>query len=83
MHPDTFSLELTEAPDVLPRVLALCHRKQSTVLALRYEAGDRHRPGRLELTVQCGRRAPELRRRLGELVDVLAVSSRSLDLVAA
>ena len=83
MSTDTFTLELTGAPDVVHRVLALCHRKQSTVVALRYEACDRHRPGRLELTLACGARGPEMRRRLGELVDVRAVSSRSLDLVAA
>jgi acetolactate synthase regulatory subunit len=83
MHTDSFTLEVSAAPDVVHRVLALCHRKQGRVVALRYEAGDRHRPGLLELTVSCGRRAPELRARLTDLVDVRSVSSRSLDLVAA
>jgi acetolactate synthase regulatory subunit len=83
MHTDTFTMQLADAPDVLARVVALCHRKQGTVLALHYEAGERHRPGRLELTVRAGRRGPELRTRLGELVGVVGVASPSLDLVAA
>lgn len=81
MHTDVFSLHLADGPDTLQRVLALCHRKQCGVVGVSFRAGDRHRRGRLELSVRAGTRATELAGRLGGMVDVLAVScaSRGLD----
>lgn len=75
MHTDVFSLHLADGPDTLQRVLALCHRKQCDVVGVSFRAGDRHRRGRLELSVQAGMRAAELASRLGGMVEVLGVSS--------
>ena len=74
-HVATFTLRLSEQPGALERVLAMCSRKRCPVVSLEYRAGDRHRPGGLELGVRAGARAPELEARLAGLVDVLEVST--------
>jgi acetolactate synthase regulatory subunit len=84
-HVDTFTLRLADQPGALERVLALCSRKRCPVVSLAYRAGDRHRPGGLELGVRAGSRAPELEARLAGLVDVLEVHAGragDLELVA-
>lgn len=82
MQTDVFSLHLADGPDTLQRVLALCHRKHCDVVGVSFRAGDRHRRGRLELSVRAGTRAAELAGRLGAMVEVLGVScaSRGLDI---
>lgn len=47
-----FVLEIANDPDVLPRVVALCRRRRCELIAVSYLAGDRHRPGELQLSVR-------------------------------
>jgi acetolactate synthase small subunit len=73
----THHLELTvaDAPLVLDRVVSLCRSRQCTIVALRYEAADRHRPGRIVMTVQGATRLAHLAaQRLRAVPGVLAVT---------
>jgi len=73
----THHLELTVAdmPLVLDRVVSLCRARQCTIAALRFEAADRHRPGRVLTTIEAdGRRARLAAERLRALPGVLAVA---------
>jgi acetolactate synthase regulatory subunit len=75
MH-DTHHLELTltGAPIVLDRVVSLCRARRCTIVALHFEAGDRHRPGRASVTVRAPARMVRLAaERLAGLPDVLSV----------
>ena len=55
--PDTshYSLDVTDRPDVLPRVVATVRRRGGEIVALSYAGGDRHRPGHLDLVVRAPR----------------------------
>ena len=67
-----FSLDVAgDRPDVLHRVLCTCRARGGDVLAVSFARGDRHRPSRLELSVDIDpRRRTLLRDRLSGLVDV-------------
>jgi acetolactate synthase regulatory subunit len=76
----THHLELTVAdtPLVLDRVVSVCRARQCTIVALRFEAADRHRPGRVAMTVEGAPRLVALAaRRLRGLAGVLAVAHAS------
>lgn len=69
-------LELTvkDAPGVLERVVGAVRSRQCQLVALQFHAGDRHRPARVELTVDASQRAVGLAaQRLQKLVDVEGV----------
>ena len=73
----THHLELTvaEAPLVLDRIVSTCRARQCAIVALRFEAADRHRPGRVSATIEAdGRRARLAAQRLAALPGVLAVA---------
>jgi acetolactate synthase small subunit len=73
----THHLELTVAdtPLVLDRIVSLCRARQCAIRALRFEAADRHRPGRVLATVEADpKRARLVAQRLLALPDVLAVA---------
>jgi acetolactate synthase small subunit len=73
----THHLELTVAdtPLVLDRVVSLCRARQCTIAALRFEAADRHRPGRVLATIEAdAKRARLAAQRLRALPGVLAVA---------
>ena len=69
-----FTIEITDRPDALGRILVLCQQRRCQVTALSYVGADRHRRAQLSLAV----RAPSwsldrLPRWLCGLVDVLEV----------
>jgi acetolactate synthase small subunit len=73
----THHLELTVAdtPLVFDRVVSLCRARQCTIAALRFEAADRHRPGRVLATIDAdAKRARLAAQRLRALPGVLAVA---------
>jgi acetolactate synthase regulatory subunit len=68
------SLETNAQPDVLVRVLSLLRRRGCRILAVDFRQADRHRPGRLDVTVIAPPRVAHcLERWLLGLVDVTAV----------
>ena len=83
MH-QTHHLELTvaDAPLVLDRVVSLFRARRCAIRELRFEAADRHRPGRVYVTVDADGRAelismyvhPDARATgvAGELVEAVA-----------
>jgi acetolactate synthase small subunit len=74
----THHLELTVAdtPLVLDRVVSLLRTRRCTIVALRFEAADRHRPGRVYATLEAdAQRARLATQRLGAMPGVLAVAS--------
>lgn len=73
----THHLELTVAdtPLVLDRIVSICRGRQCAIVALRFEAADRHRPGRVSATIEAdGRRVRLAAQRLAALPGVLAVA---------
>jgi acetolactate synthase small subunit len=73
----THHLELTVAdtPLVLDRIVSLCRARRCTIVRLRFEAADRHRPGRLLATVEAdAKRLRIVTGRLLALPGVLAVA---------
>jgi acetolactate synthase small subunit len=73
----THHLELTVAdtPLVFDRIVSLCRARQCRIAALRFEAADRHRPGRVLTTIEAdGKRARLAAQRLRALPGVLAVA---------
>ena len=73
---DTHRLEMTVAdgPLALDRVVATCRARGAAITGLHFEAGDRHRPGELVVSVAAERgRLGLLVGRLDGLVDVLSV----------
>ena len=73
----THHLDLTLAatPLVLDRVVSLCRARQCAIVALRYESADRHRPGRVSLTLEgTSRMARIVTQRLAATPGVLAVA---------
>jgi acetolactate synthase small subunit len=74
----THHLELTVAdtPLVLDRVVSLLRTRRCTVVALRFEAADRHPPGRVYATLEAdAQRARLATQRLAAMPGVLAVAS--------
>ena len=77
MH-HTHHLELTVAdtPLVLDRIVSLCRARRCTITALRFEAADRHRPGRVLVTMEADATRVRLAtQRLAAMPDVLAVAT--------
>jgi acetolactate synthase small subunit len=73
----THHLELTVAdtPLVLNRIVSVCRARRCTILALRFEAADRHRPGRVLATVEADSKRVRLAtQRLSAMPGVLAVA---------
>jgi acetolactate synthase regulatory subunit len=73
-EPSRIALETTGTGDVLVRVLTLLRRRGCRIVAVDFHEGDRHGPGRLELSVDA---PPRIEHRLESwllgLVDVLEV----------
>jgi acetolactate synthase regulatory subunit len=73
-EPSRLALETTGTGDVLVRVLTLLRRRGCRIVAVDFHEGDRHGPGRLELSVDA---PPRIEHRLESwllgLVDVLEV----------
>jgi acetolactate synthase small subunit len=79
VHHHTHHLDLTVAdtPLVLDRIVSLCRARQCTIVALRFEAADRHRPGRVRVTLAADtRRARIVIQRLAASPGVLAIAHR-------
>jgi acetolactate synthase small subunit len=77
----THHLELTVAdtPLVLDRVVSVCRARRCAIGALRFEAADRHRPGRVLVTIEAdARRARLATQRLAAMPGVLAVAMSGL-----
>ena len=73
----THQLELTVAdtPLVLDRIVSVCRGRRCAIVALRFEAADRHRPGRVLATVEADvKRARLAAQRLAATPGVLAVA---------
>jgi acetolactate synthase regulatory subunit len=73
-----FTIEITDRPDTLGRILVLCQQRRCQVTALSYIGADRHRHAQLSLTV----RAPSwhverLPVWLSGLVDVVEVRGQA------
>jgi acetolactate synthase small subunit len=78
-HHHRLELTLSGGSAVLDRVVATCRSRRCEILALHFEAGDRHRAGRVTLTVAGDPRSVDLAvRRLGRLVDVIEVRGGGL-----
>jgi hypothetical protein len=80
-HPHVHHLELTvdDAPLVLDRIVSLCRARRCAITALRFDAADRHRPGRVRVTFEADARHARIASgRLAALPGVLAVAHRGL-----
>jgi acetolactate synthase small subunit len=74
-HTQHLELTVADTPLVLDRVVTLCRARQCAITALRFEAADRHRPGRLLATIEADAgRARLAAQRLHALPGVLAVA---------
>ena len=77
MH-QTHNLELTVAdtPLVLDRIVSVFRARRCAVVALRFEAADRHRPGRVYATVEAdAQRARLATQRLAAMPGVVRVAA--------
>ena len=76
MSRDVHHLQLTvaDAPAVLDRVVSTCRSRQCTIVSLSFQAGDRHRPGQIDLTLRGPERMTRMAAdRLARLIDVRMV----------
>jgi hypothetical protein len=75
-HTHHLELTVTDAPLMLDRIVSLCRSRRCTITALRYEAADRHRPGRVLVTIEAdATRARLATQRLAAMPGVLAVAT--------
>lgn len=75
-HTHQLELTVTDTPLVLDRVVSLLRTRRCAIVALRFEAADRHRPGRVYATVEAdAQRARLAIQRLAAMPGVLAVAS--------
>jgi acetolactate synthase small subunit len=75
-HTHHLELTVTDAPLVLDRIVSLCRARRCTIAALRFEAADRHRPGRVLVTIEAdSTRARVVTQRLAAMPGVLAVAA--------
>ena len=75
-HTHRLELTVADTPLVLDRVVSLLRTRRCTVVALRFEAADRHRPGRVYATLEAdAQRARLATQRLAAMPGVLAVAS--------
>ena len=76
-HTHHLELTVTDTPLMLDRIVGVCRARQCTIAALRFEAADRHRPGRVLVTIAGdARRARLATQRLAAMPGVLAVAYR-------
>lgn len=69
-----FTLEITDRPAVLARIVTLCQQRCCEITALSYIAADRHRGAELELSVRASSwHGDRLAAWLASLVDVVRV----------
>jgi hypothetical protein len=74
-HTHHLELTVTDTPLVLDRIVSVCRARRCAILALRFEAADRHRPGRVLATLEAdSRRARLATQRLAAMPGVLAVA---------
>ncbi|MEA2380872.1 MAG: hypothetical protein QOH72_843 [Solirubrobacteraceae bacterium] len=74
-HTHHLEVTLADTPLVLDRIVSLCRARQCAIVALRFEAADRHRPGRVHATIEAdARRARLAALRLLALPGVTAVA---------
>jgi acetolactate synthase small subunit len=74
-HTHHLELTVTDAPLVLDRIVSVCRGRRCAIAALRFEAADRHRPGRVSVAIEAdARRARLAVQRLAALPGVLAVA---------
>ena len=74
-HTHHLELTVTDTPLVLDRIVSVCRARRCAILALRYEAADRHRPGRVLATIEAdAQRARLATQRLAAMPGVLAVA---------
>lgn len=75
-HTHHLELTVTDTPLVLDRLVSLLRTRRCAIVALRFEAADRHRPGRVYVTVEAdARRARLATQHLSTMPGVLAVAS--------
>jgi acetolactate synthase small subunit len=68
------ALTVTDQSAALERIVSACRSRQCTIVSLQFAAADRHRPGRVELTLAGSSRMIDLAvARLARLVDVIEV----------
>jgi acetolactate synthase regulatory subunit len=73
-HTHRLALTVTDSPAAVERILSTCRSRQCAIVSLHFTAGDRHRPGRVELTLDGPPRMVRLATgRLARLLDVIAV----------
>jgi acetolactate synthase small subunit len=78
-HTHHLELTIADTPLVLDRVVSVCRARQCAITALRFEAADRHRPGRVMLTIEAdARRARVATKRLAATPGVLAVAAAGI-----
>jgi acetolactate synthase regulatory subunit len=73
----THHLELTVAdtPLVLDRIVSVCRGRRCAIVALRFEAADRHRPGRALVAIEAdATRARLATQNLAAMPGVLAIA---------
>jgi acetolactate synthase small subunit len=74
-HTHHLELTVTDTPLVLDRIVSVCRARRCAILALRYEAADRPRPGRVLATIEAdAQRARLATQRLAAMPGVLAVA---------
>ena len=75
-HTHNLELTVTDTPLVLDRVVAICRARRCAIVTLRFAAADRHRPGRVHVTIEAdARRARLATQKLASLPGVLAVAA--------
>jgi acetolactate synthase regulatory subunit len=76
-HTHRLELTVTAAPLVLDRIVSVCRARRCAITALRFEAADRHRPGRVLVTIEAdAAQARVATQRLSGMPGVLAVAHR-------
>ena len=74
MFEHRFTIDITEQPDVIHRILTTCRRRNCQVVALAFVAGDRHRRGQLTLTLRASHwHGDRIASWLAGLIDVLHI----------
>ena len=75
-HTHHLELTVTDTPLVLDRIVGVCRARRCAIAALRFEAADRHRPGRVLVTIEAdASRARLATQRLAAMPGVLAVAT--------
>jgi acetolactate synthase regulatory subunit len=76
-RPRRLAIETTGREDVVVRALTLLRRRGCRILAVDFHAGERHGPGRFEVTVDAPQRtANQIEDWLKGLIDVTGVGER-------